>query len=101
MGRDQDEQGQSMSSVNGARIVVPAPSWVRRFVLSALAGGGLTAAGLGGPLSGGALAADPPTGIAPPSGTSTTPAPEAPTQTTQTTTTTTPTATTPAQTGTT
>lgn len=72
-----------MSGVNGARIVV------RRAILSALAGGGLTAAGLGGPLSGGALAADPPTGLAPPSGTSTTPAPEAPTQTTTTTTTTT------------
>jgi membrane-bound lytic murein transglycosylase B len=80
-----------MSGVSGARIVV------RRVVLSALAGGGLTAAGLGGPLSGGALAADPPTGLAPPSGTSTTPAPEAPTQTTTTTTT----ATTPAATGTT
>jgi Transglycosylase SLT domain len=78
-----------MSGVNGARVVV------RRAVLSALAGGGLTAAGLGGPLSGGALAADPPTGIAPPSGTTSTPAPEAPTQTTTTSTTsTTPTSTT-------
>jgi Transglycosylase SLT domain len=76
-----------MSGVNGARVAV------RRVILSALAGGGLTAVGLGGPLSGGALAADPPTGLAPPSGTSTTPAPEAPTQTTTTTTTTTSTAT--------
>jgi hypothetical protein len=89
-----------MSGVNGARTAAPVPFWVRRFVLSALAGGSLTAAGLGGPLSGGALAADPPTGLAPPSGTSTTPAPEAPTQTTSTTTTTT-TATTPTQTATT
>jgi hypothetical protein len=72
-----------MSGMNGARVAV------RRVILSALAGGGLTAVGLGGPLSGGALAADPPTGLAPPSGTSTTPAPEAPTQTTTTTTTTT------------
>jgi hypothetical protein len=72
-----------MSGVNSARVAL------RRVFLSALAGGGLTAAGLGGPLSGGALAADPPTGLAPPTGTSTTPAPEAPTQTTTTTTTTT------------
>jgi soluble lytic murein transglycosylase-like protein len=85
-----------MSGVNGARVVA------RRVVLSALAGGGLTAVGWGGPLSGGALAADPPTGIAPPSGTTTTPAPEAPTQTstTTTTTTTTTTATTITATGT-
>jgi hypothetical protein len=33
--------------------------WVRRATLSALAGGGLTAASLGGPLTGGALAAPP------------------------------------------
>jgi membrane-bound lytic murein transglycosylase B len=72
-----------MSSVNGARILA------RRAILSALAGGGLTAVGLGGPLSGGALAADPPTGLEPPSGTSTTPAPQAPTQTTTTSTSTT------------
>ena len=71
-----------MSGVNGARIVV------RRVILSALAGGGLTAVGLGGPLSGGALAADSPAGLAPPSGTTSTPAPEAPTQTATTTTTT-------------
>jgi soluble lytic murein transglycosylase-like protein len=80
-----------MSGVSSARVAA------RRVVLSALAGGGLTAAGLGGPLSGGALAADSPTGLAPPSGTSTTPAPEETTQTTTTTTT----ATTPAETGTT
>jgi Transglycosylase SLT domain len=80
-----------MSGVNGARIVV------RRAILSALAGGGLTAAGLGGPLSGGALAAEPPTGLAPPSGSSTTTAPAASTQTPTTTTpTTTPTTTTSA-----
>jgi Transglycosylase SLT domain len=72
-----------MSSVNGARTAA------RRVVLSALAGGGLTAIGLGGPLSGGALAADPPTGVEPPAGTTSTPAPEAPTQTTTTSTTTT------------
>ncbi|MFZ1155616.1 MAG: lytic murein transglycosylase [Solirubrobacteraceae bacterium] len=70
-----------MSGVNSARVVV------RRVILSALAGGGLTAVGLGGPLSGGALAADPSTSTTPPPETSTTPAPEAPTQTTSTTTT--------------
>ncbi len=64
-----------MSGVNGARF------WVRRAFVSALAGGGLTAVGLGGPLAGGALAAEPSSGTAPPSGTSTTPASEAPTQT--------------------
>jgi hypothetical protein len=74
-----------MPGVSGARVVV------RRVILSALAGGGLTAAGLGGPLSGGALAADPSTGPAPATGTSTTPAPEAPAQTTTTTTASTPT----------
>jgi soluble lytic murein transglycosylase-like protein len=88
-----------MSGVNGARVAAPVPSWVRRAILSALAGGGLTAVGLGGPLSGGALAADPPTGLALPSGTTTTPAPEAPTQSTTTSTTpTTPTTTTPSTT---
>ncbi len=71
-----------MSGVSGSRTAA------RRMILSVLAGGGLTAAGLGGPLSGGALAADPPTDLAPPSGTTTTPAPEAPTQTTTTSTTT-------------
>ncbi len=75
-----------MSGVTGARILA------RRVILSALAGGGLTAAGLGGPLSGGALA-DPSTDLTPPSGTTTTPAPEAPAQTTTTSTTTTTTAT--------
>ncbi|MGC2374684.1 MAG: lytic transglycosylase domain-containing protein, partial [Solirubrobacteraceae bacterium] len=78
MGPDHDEQGQGMSSVSGARIVV------RRAILSALAGGGLTAAGLGGPLSGGALAAEAPTGLEPPAGTTSTPAPQAPAQTTTT-----------------
>jgi hypothetical protein len=67
-----------MSSVSGARLVV------RRAILSALAGGGLTAAGLGGPLSGGALAAEAPTGLEPTAGTTSTPAPEAPAQTTTT-----------------
>ncbi|HWX86883.1 MAG TPA: lytic murein transglycosylase [Solirubrobacteraceae bacterium] len=81
-----------MPGVNSARTAA------RRMILSALAGGGMTAAGLGGPLSGGALAADPPTGLAPPTGTSTTPAPEAPTQSTTSSTTTT---TTPPATGTT
>ncbi len=37
-----------------------ARGWAWRAMLSALAGGGLTAAGLGGPLAGGALAADAP-----------------------------------------
>jgi hypothetical protein len=69
-----------MPRVNSARIAAPVPPWVRRVILSAIAGGGLTAVGLGGPLSGGALAADPQTGLAPSSGTSTTPAPETPTQ---------------------
>jgi Transglycosylase SLT domain len=70
-----------MAVVNRAR------SGVRRAILSALAGGGLTAVGLSGPLSGGALASETPTGANPQSGTSTTPAPPAPTQTTTTTTT--------------
>jgi hypothetical protein len=64
-----------MSGINDAR------SRTRRVILSALAGGGLTAVGLSGTLPGSALAAEPPTGSAPPSGTSTTPAPPAPTQT--------------------
>ncbi len=41
------------------------PLRVRRVILSALAGGGLTAVGLSGPLSGGALAAEPTTGVDP------------------------------------
>lgn len=81
-----------MSGVNGAR------SWTRRAIISALAGGGLTAVGLGGPLSGVALAAEPSAGASPPSGTSTTPASEAPTQTTTTSTAPTGTTTTPATT---
>ncbi len=81
-----------MSGVNGAR------SWTRRAIISALAGGGLTAVGLGGPLTGGALAAEPSTGSSPPSGSSTTPASEAPTQTTTTSTAPTGTTTTPATT---
>jgi soluble lytic murein transglycosylase-like protein len=81
-----------MSGVNGARF------WVRRAFVSALAGGGLTAVGLGGPLVGGALAAEPSSGSAPPSGTSTTPASEAPAQTTTTSTVPTGTTTTPATT---
>jgi membrane-bound lytic murein transglycosylase B len=82
-------RGRSISGVNGAR------SWTRRAIVSALAGGGLTAVGLGGPLSGAALAAEPSTGSSPPSGTSTTPASEAPTQTTTTSTAPTSTTTTP------
>jgi hypothetical protein len=67
-----------MSEVNVAR------ARVRRALLSALAGGGVTAVGLGGPLSG-AFAAEASTEPSPPpSETSTTPAPEAPTQTTPT-----------------
>jgi hypothetical protein len=58
-------------------------------IVSALAGGGITAVGLGGPLTGGALASEPSTGSSPgagtsTTGTSTTPASEAPTQTTTT-----------------
>jgi membrane-bound lytic murein transglycosylase B len=58
--------------------------WAWRAMLSALAGGGLTAAGLGGPLAGGALAADVPAGTPSPAEgstapvTSSTPAPETP-----------------------
>lgn len=66
------------------------PVWMRRAILSALAGGGLTVAGLGGPLSGGALAADPQVSTGPSTETSTTPATEAPTQSTTSTTTSTP-----------
>ncbi len=67
------------------------PSRTRRAIVTALAGGGLTAAGLGGQLPGGALAAEAPTGT-PPTGTSTTSGSEAatPTTTTPTTTTATP-----------
>jgi membrane-bound lytic murein transglycosylase B len=87
-----------MSGVNDPRAGASAglpkntPVWMRRAVLSALAGSGLTVAGLGGPLSGGALAADPQAGIGTTTETSTTPAPEAPGQST---TSTTPTQTTP------
>jgi hypothetical protein len=68
----------------------PVPLRVRRVILSALAGGGLTAVGLSGPLSGGALAAEPPSGGAALTGTTTTPAPSEPTQTQTSTTATTP-----------
>src|SRR6478609_4876807 len=77
-----------MSGVNTAR------GRARRVLLSALAGGGLTAAGLSGPLSGGALASESPTGVDPPPGTSTAPAPQTPTQTSTTATPTTTTGTT-------
>ncbi len=70
-----------MSGVSDARLRT------RRAIISALAGGGLTAIGLGGPLSGAALASEPPTDPASTTGTSTTSAPEAPTQTTTTSTT--------------
>ncbi len=86
-----------MSGIDDAPFRRPAcpPQWgvplkVRRVILSALAGGGLTAVGLSGPLSGGALAAEPPSGGAPPTGTTTTPSPSAPTQTQTSTTATTP-----------
>jgi hypothetical protein len=75
-----------MSEVAGGR------ARVRRAILSALAGGGVTAIGLSGPLSGAAGAAEAAAEPATPSGTSTAPAeapPAAPTQTTTTTTTTT------------
>jgi soluble lytic murein transglycosylase-like protein len=97
-----------MSGVNDARSTTREPSRVlagssrqglpfrvRRAIVSALAGGGLTAVGLAVPLTGGALAAEPATGSTPPSGTSTTPSSEAPTQTTTTSTTPTGTTTTP------
>ena len=80
-----------MSGIDDGFPRVPVPFRVRRIVLSALAGGGLTAVGLSGPLSGGALAAEPTSGVAPPTGTTTTPATPAPTQTQTTTTETTPT----------
>jgi hypothetical protein len=76
-----------MSGVDG----VPFTFRVRRVILSALAGGGLTAVGLSGPLSGSALATEPTTGSTPPSGTTTTPATAEPTQTQTSTTATTPT----------
>ncbi len=79
-----------MSGIDDALSRRPVPLKVRRVILSALAGGGLTAVGLSGPLSGGALAAEPPSGGAPPTGTTTTPAPSAPTQTQTSTTATTP-----------
>jgi murein DD-endopeptidase MepM/ murein hydrolase activator NlpD len=71
------------------------PFNVRRVIVSVLAGGGITAVGLGGPFTGGALASEPSSGSSPPSGTSTTPASEAPTQTTTTSTAPTGTTTTP------
>jgi soluble lytic murein transglycosylase-like protein len=70
-----------------------ARSRARRAILTALAGGGLTAAGIGGPLTGGALAAEDPA-VTPPAETPTTTGSAAPTQTTTTSTTTTSTATT-------
>jgi membrane-bound lytic murein transglycosylase B len=51
-----------------------ARGWAWRAMLSALAGGGLTAAGLGGPLAGGALAADAPASSSSPGEGSTVPA---------------------------
>ncbi|HTA97506.1 MAG TPA: lytic murein transglycosylase [Solirubrobacteraceae bacterium] len=79
-----------MSGIDDAPSKRLGPLKVRRVILSALAGGGLTAVGLSGPLSGGALAAEPPSGGAPPTGTTTTPAPSEPTQTQTSTTGTTP-----------
>ena len=71
-----------MPDVSGTRLVM------RRAIVSMLAGGGLTAVGFGGPLSGGALA-NAPVEPAPEqsSETTSTPAPETPTQTTTTSTT--------------
>jgi hypothetical protein len=79
-----------MSGIDDARFRRPAPLKVRRVILSALAGGGLTAAGLSGPLVGGALAAEPASAGASTTGTTTTPAPSEPTQTQTSTTATTP-----------
>ncbi len=79
-----------MSGVDDAPFRRPVPLKVRRVILSALAGGGLTAVGLSGPLSGGALAAETTSGGATSTGTTTTPAPSAPTQTQTSTTATTP-----------
>ena len=70
-----------MPGIDDAPIRRPVPLKVRRVILSALAGGGLTAVGLSGPLSGGARAAEPPSGDVPATETTTTPAPAAPTQT--------------------
>jgi membrane-bound lytic murein transglycosylase B len=75
-----------------------APRWPRswRILVSALAGGGLTIAGLGGPLAGGAFGSEAGTGTTGPGGEpSTSTTPEAGTSTTTTTTTTTPTTPTP------
>ncbi len=85
-----------MSGVNDARphtdarVPAGAPPWMRRAILSALAGGGLTVAGLGGPLSAGALAAEPQTTTGSSTETTSTQAPETPTQTATTPTSTTP-----------
>lgn len=54
----------------GARV------WARRAIVTMLAGGGMTAAGLGGPLSGGAVAAESPAGATPPQGAPTNPGAE-------------------------
>src|SRR6202171_1880885 len=51
MGRPIDDRPRRTQPMSDPR------RWVRRATLSALAGGGLTAAGLGGPLAGGALGA--------------------------------------------
>ncbi|MHB8491658.1 MAG: lytic transglycosylase domain-containing protein, partial [Solirubrobacteraceae bacterium] len=61
--------------------------WLRRLAVSMLAGGGVTALGLGGSVSGGALAAEP--RIMPPGGGNPAPSGEAPTTTTSSTSTTT------------
>jgi hypothetical protein len=80
-----------MSGIDDVRPRVPVPLRVRRVVAAALAGGGFTAVGLSGPLSAGALAAEPTSGVTTPTGTTTTPASPAPTQTQTTTTETAPT----------
>ncbi|HEY8304645.1 MAG TPA: lytic murein transglycosylase [Solirubrobacteraceae bacterium] len=78
-----------MSDASGRANV---PFIVRRAIFTALAGGGLTAAGIGGPLAGGALGAEAP--VVPPAETPTTTESAAPTQTSTTTTSTTSTGTT-------
>src|ERR1700759_3754270 len=92
MGRPPDDQARRMTPNLGAR------RWAWRALSSAIAGGGLTAAGLG-PVSTGALAAE--TWKTEPEGTGTTPTETTPSETTSTsstppTTTSTPTASTPA-----
>src|SRR6202049_1598420 len=70
MGRPIDDRPRRTQPMSDPR------RWVRRATLSALAGGGLTAAGLSGPLAGGALGAGAPATPSSPEGPSAPSAPE-------------------------